>query len=134
MTDLTALLSRVEAATGPDRELDRDILLAVGGAIDGQYWRWPGEERSSSFGALPPFTSSLDATVALVEKLRPDWFFTISNFCPSLEKRAWADIASLGYINEEDGCGDQRSEGHGYAPTCALLAALLRSMIEEEGR
>ena len=141
MTDLPALLARVEAATGGDRGLDREILEAVGGAVDGQYWRWPGEENSSSFGVTPPFTTSLDATVALVEKLRPKWDILSGQnwahfhstdparrayFC-NMSPRFKAD----GSLNDED---TLNVVGHGHTEVLARLAALLRSIIEEEGK
>ena len=63
---LSALLAELEAATGPSRELDAKIALAVG-------WR----ERDGMFGRewispahlmaeLPFFTKSLDAAMTLV--------------------------------------------------------------------
>src|SRR5438105_1932936 len=79
-TDLSALIERVEKATGPDRELDEALALAFG-------WRlreivlvrtvleW---ERPTGFRlpigtmADPPFfTASLDAALALVERVLP---------------------------------------------------------------
>lgn len=79
MTDLTALARRVEEATEEDRELDRDIGLAIGGwkrttltlggdqivglDVDGGFY--PDHPGSM----YPSFTSSLDAVVSLVERL-----------------------------------------------------------------
>ena len=154
MTDLTALpalLARVEAATGPDRELDAAIMATfytlekrhigctcwTGCCPRGRHldtvWIDPATDKWVSTAAHG-FTSSLDATVALVEKMRPDWFFTVSNFSSVIDERPWADIASRKCINEETGYDTQDYLGRGNTPPLALLAALLRSMIEEEGR
>jgi len=133
MTDinaLPALLARVEAATGPDRELDRDLMLAIGEAreIDDNLFYGPGEiawyfgryEDDCNMPPLPHLTSSLDATVALVEKLRPDIRIDVI-------KRA--DGTGYGCIWTKSG---NRSNNCA-TPHLALLAALLRSMIEEGG-
>ncbi len=78
MSDLTSLAERCEAATRPDRELDREIALAMGWRLvavpylDGariiNEWKRP-----KSFGlplgtmADPPFfTASIDAAMTLV--------------------------------------------------------------------
>lgn len=104
-SDLTALLARVEAATGPDRELDCAIMMA----LDPQSW-------------FPLYTSSLDATVALVEKVRPSYDYGVWR---NGGKRG-AYVTVNGFLFA--GCRQQLS-AH-----LALLAALLRSMIEEEGK
>jgi len=136
MTDLPALLARVEAATGPDREIDAAIALAFrlpqqffGEAIDREFSRkvdgpdyhvdkatWSGMGERY---AAPEFTSSLDATVALVEKLRPGPRVVISS--PVYPADSW-------WVKMDDCRAMARTE------PLARLAALLRSMIEEEGK
>lgn len=95
MTDLSELIARVEKATGPDRELecrvwqlvdpDREIMFDAGKAFG------PGPKRPATYGKLkdfplgnwddwkaiaalvgaPPFTESIDASLALAERLLP---------------------------------------------------------------
>lgn len=70
------LIARLEAATGPDRELDAAIALAVGyttypdGYGDGNEWIDPQGNhlpRAVRMGAQPPkFTASIDAALTLV--------------------------------------------------------------------
>jgi len=132
MTDLPALLARVEAATGPDRELDRDLMLAIGGAreIDDDLFYGPGEiawyfgryEDDCNMPPLPHLTSSLDATVALVRKKRPGVIW-----------RTGEDGAVAIAVMFTPGNRTHRGVS-GASPELALLAALLRSMIEEEWR
>ena len=84
MTDLTALLERVEAATGPDREIDTEIARAFGWTPPGiNPALWEGKETPSwwatpGFG-MPAYTSSLDAAIALVERVLPGWSWHAMN-------------------------------------------------------
>lgn len=79
MAPIDSLIERLEKATGPDRELDGDIAVAVhGGEI---VWRtypnaveqYPARKYASTnhvggFGFTPvdPYTASLDAALTLV--------------------------------------------------------------------
>lgn len=89
-SDIAELLERVEAASGPDRELDAAIEVAMLGttATDddliyhsvprkddhcapGTFWR---KSRSgASLRTAAPFTASLDNALALVEEKLPRW-------------------------------------------------------------
>lgn len=61
MTDLSALIRDIEAATGPDRALDERVALALGWtrAHDGRNW-WESP-KGQWFPNPPQFTGSLDA-------------------------------------------------------------------------
>jgi hypothetical protein len=74
-TTLRALVARVEAATGPDRELAKDIMQAVKGArfldgglceMGGWYYATPGRDDDNPHPPLPDPTASLDAAASLV--------------------------------------------------------------------
>lgn len=67
---LKALAERVEGATGPSSDLDHDIhawmVAAVGTPM----------ERDSYWGPLsrrPPYSSSIDGALGLVERVLPGW-------------------------------------------------------------
>lgn len=65
------LIAKLEAATGPDRELDASIALEIGWThqkVKGdavRYWRPPGEMRSFMRYECPRFTGSIDAAMTL---------------------------------------------------------------------
>ena len=68
MTD--SLLSRLQALTGPDREIDAEIALANGWTNNPNepspyQWRDPG---GAFFMAPPRYTESLDAVIPLTPK------------------------------------------------------------------
>jgi len=68
MTDLTALIERLKAATEGSRELDYDIARSVGwtervDAVDGKKW-WANPD--GIWGFVRPLTTSLDAALTLI--------------------------------------------------------------------
>lgn len=67
MSDLLKLAERVEAASGPDRGLDRDIFQAVAGGL---YWPetsqwWTNDGWADRVPVC--FTASIDAAMTLVD-------------------------------------------------------------------
>lgn len=91
MTDLSELIARLEKADGPDRELDRAIMALfytrerryIGcrcdpsccpeGAHLDEVWVDPDTDRWRTTARDGfEFTASLDAALALVERVRPD--------------------------------------------------------------
>lgn len=90
MTDLTNLLGKLERATGADREIDEALMALaytrderhIGAEEDsGPHGEWvrvkdrvwvdPKTDKWVSTAALS-FTASVDAALALVERLRPE--------------------------------------------------------------
>jgi hypothetical protein len=65
MTDLPTLIARVEAATGPDRDLDEAILAAVNPHKTGPYASW--RAAASAFAWDTRVTASVDAALSLAE-------------------------------------------------------------------
>lgn len=118
MPDLSELLERVKAATGPDRELDAAIWYALveqprpGNKIDrDMISRWP------------EYTSSLDAALALVLRASP------------LKGPVELTVAGSAQacLNSDDPCGLQ-VQAFGNTPPLALLAALLSALQKGEGQ
>ena len=110
MTDLHSLLARVEKAEGADREID----FAIAEALD-------GVNRVSSAARLR-YTASLDAAVALVEKVFPRCGYGASLRWPEISRGP--DEVAHGWIHH----GDDTHEGDAHTPALALIAALLRAL------
>ncbi|BEV44379.1 hypothetical protein [Afipia carboxidovorans] len=81
MTDLSEIISRVEKASGPDRELDEAIALTLNIYVrerrgkDRQYWFYKvggndyerrSTHRYAGSNGLPFYTASLDAVLTLL--------------------------------------------------------------------
>lgn len=59
------LIVRLEQATGPNRDLDRDLWFCLVPEMEGCWPHWSGLERRS---ICPRFTGSIDIALALIPK------------------------------------------------------------------
>lgn len=71
-SEIEGLLSRLEAATGPDRELDHRLQGIL--VNDGNFGHYAGLEEWVTAGMefgwnTPAYTASIDAAIALVEQV-----------------------------------------------------------------
>lgn len=138
MTDLAELLERVEAASKPSEELDALILCALqappGSYVDKSPFNgaWCIYNRPNRLWDRKPWrdggwplTASFDAALALVEWVRPGDFVEISGprkylHIPTDVPNRWR--ATVGPMEGQTGWG--------ISAALALLAALLRSLIQ----
>lgn len=125
---LLALAERCETATGPDRELDGAIYIAVlipaerAGRIDqngGFVGWWPKDGPYVGAREVPAYTASLDAALTLVPE---GWHWS-------------ADSRRFGYVRgrgPQDGAPDPEGWARGTAtPALALCAAALRALAAQ---
>lgn len=135
------LLAKLERATGPDRELDALIDIACGPKPLGDIEHWvnlwdhgwrlgrepghvymrqhAGADEYANYPS-PAVTASLDAALALVERVLPGWGFDITY------RAAWGNCTACVIAN------DRRAPPHtgaGATPAFALLSALIRALI-----
>lgn len=117
MTDLPALLSRVEGASGPDDALNVAIWAAL-------WERYPVAEEIAIRKVLPNFTGSIDAALALVERKLPGWGRQTKRYaeCGEYEASLWTphEVGGATYVGV-----------HKTSEALALLAALIRALIAE---
>jgi hypothetical protein len=139
---LSDLLERVEGAKGPDRSIDREVMRLsyvedtryIGCRCDpsccpnsahlDHVWVDPTTDRWKTTARDGfEFTASLDAALALVERLLPGCGYTITNEHP-VERQgpaAWVAIP-----------GSPGGHATGATPALALLAAMLKALIAED--
>lgn len=128
VSGLEELLERVKAATGPDRELDGDIAEALGINPKGSFrMRSSPDKAAFGIGAYSswkpdPLTASIDAALALVERVLPGWTYNFGNV--GEDDCGWACLTQ-----PEGDCTDFGAS----APTIplAILAALLQALTSE---
>ena len=135
MSDLTALLERVRAATGPDRELDGAVMDAVDPLPNPAQTRWECISGQEFHLTVPPLSASVDAALALVERMLPGAYINVGPMFyidgEIVKQRAiiirplWTKWTPLDdwFDNHE---GDQCAT----APL-AILAALLSALIDK---
>ena len=141
MSDLDALIAKVEGLTGADREVDGLIEQSLGIMPSDAYWsknnvygevvaRWvSGHYGAYKYHDPAELTASLDAIVKLVEAKLPGSHWRVEKTCerPALSFRTHQ---FTGY------CGDwgKPSRAEGPTPAIALCLALLRALAQEEGK
>ncbi len=128
---MTDLLSRLQSATGPSRDLDAEIALANGwtyqklkpengrGGDSKPYWRKPSETKYyiREKQGPPCYTESIDAALTLLPK---NYGFMLRYNETVLGRRASCSL--LGDANLSD-----TWEARGVTPALALLIAICRA-------
>lgn len=112
MSDLAELLVRVKAATGPDREIDRAIERL--------------EHGPDVIPFTPAYTASIDAALALVERVLPGWFV---DHMGADVAGSIGDMKTFGWMVE---ISDGMTGYQGQAPILplAILLALIQALGE----
>ena len=116
MTDLITRLSKLE---GPDREVDREIAKLFNMPWDySAEWIKKRDEEGNRFDVPVafPYTSSVDAAIALAERVLPGCDLTIR----SKHKMAWID-------------GLKGEIAYGANPAIAACIAILRAKEASHG-
>ena len=137
MSDLAELLERVRAATGPDRSIDVAIAIAFppegekrrelsdASTRCGQYW-YSHKYEEGSRSALE-FTASIDAALALTERMLPGWSWKIVGepgavypHCAVVRNAATLSDVAEAFVASHR------------TPSLAILSALLAALIAQE--
>ncbi len=136
MSGLTELLARVEGCKGPDREIDCAIAVALEGYYTKPHPGWPDdptrtmyckidadgsriEPGNASDMLVHEYTGSIDAALALVERMLPGWDY-------GMDRDQGEFIVTL------TAAGASMAKGHqAEAATLplAILTALLNALI-----
>lgn len=134
MPDYSELIERLEKLAGPDPATDHAIYLLLRPTSDPEeyarlyttdpdaYWYWM---------ASRPFTASLDAAVALVEKTLPEWIWDVSR-----TGTAWLldpDNNEEIFTSTEAKSSLAEAMRRPATPAIALLIALFRA-LQQGGR
>lgn len=149
MSDLSLLIDRVTKLTGPDRETDARIwcLLNPGTLYKGHYPAYneprltqveyttpPKRTRLVSNGRHEPhaadWTASLDAVVALIERVLPSDKNADHKKSEIIIKIG--DFGCHASVNRDTFDGGMTSHGSATTAPLALLLALLRSMEADQ--
>lgn len=121
MSDLAELLERVCAATGPNRALDLMIKAALSNVLSAMTYeeceeRVADREAFDAWSATSPYTASIDAALALVERMLPG--------------KLWG-VDTRGVYRAQVGLS---KANHFHSAPLAILAALLSALIAQQKR
>ena len=127
---LSSLIERLEKASGPDREIDalifvavdaRDPALRVARSTPLGWYVEAGDDEDRPL-LQPEYTKSLDAALALCERALPDWDI-------DLGKVGGEWFATVLPQDGTDIDGEQAP-----SPALALCLALLRALSQKESK
>lgn len=126
-TNLAGLLARVKTATGPDRKLDYAIFTAFAPMDVGSYWH-PTEGNQ--------YTASIDAALALVERMLPGHRWGISTHSiksGAKNERGWPLHADgfRAHVTERSALRPMPSIADAPTAPLAILAATLSALITQ---
>lgn len=139
---LQVLLERVKAASGPDREMDAAVWLALEPGVTRKQWSYIHtasgqecrmDETRDATGRLivvPSFTASIDAALALVEKVQPATMWAVGNMEMGPFCRLVAPTRGGGYVG---GYYEANANTEPLAILAALLTALAASKENTDG-
>lgn len=142
--DLNALLDLVRSATGPDREIDlallhlwqpdHDALRTYDASYsveirDGVFSVWKRDGGYSASIPFPRLTASIDAALALTERLLPGWVVDDLSQNSRLAGDPWGCQLGL-YHGADPSKNMQALSGHDFSDApLAILAATLQALI-----
>lgn len=152
MSDVAALLERVRAATGPDRELDGEIDAVLRAGLPTlPEWSWTNFpvwkhisngrvcvlHDSGEHGvnwSSQRFTASVDAALALVDRVLPDSGPNmLYSYALDWHASAHTEISHTAELYLAEGDPPDMTSYQGQAPTLplAILAALLLALKDQ---
>lgn len=138
MTNLQELLDRVKAATGPDRELDAGIAEATAQVPEGaiRMHGLPGTAKYATGGYTvwdtPAYTASIDAALALTERVLPGW--VVADLCQNSRHAGdpWGCTLAI-YYGSTPSKNKAASSGYDFSTaSLAILAATLSALIAKD--
>jgi len=131
---LSDLIARLETASGPDRELDAAIHRLLAGSPTDHWYNFFGEWITDQ--NCPHISASIDAAVALAERVLPGWTWSIAgcpeDFLTDKDKPFSAELigpVSWKVIDREVGEEPVYETAHAQhsLPAIALLIAILKA-------
>lgn len=144
LTTLSALQERLRNATGPDRKLDADLWEAFDPIFATCRPHWTVKEIEDF---TPHHTASVDAALALVEKLLPGWAWQVETPRFRYEELEHGYYACLNNVERALQSRSEQSDPRTFtgiyckhiwnatAPTAplAILSALIDALISQPG-
>jgi hypothetical protein len=131
---MEALMQRILNATGPNRDLDHEIQLhlmnegRLGSFSSVDHWLSAAKRYGWNSGH---YTASLDASLALVERLLPGWHVQMNTGDKDQRhhSKPWAKVVPN--LNNDAGWKVGAHDGRAANQPLAILTALLRALLAQ---
>jgi hypothetical protein len=135
------IIEALEKAEGPSRGIDAEIsMTALGMRMENKLADYPDEvpvfvvHDGNSSGSIevmfPRFTSSVDAALALHERVLPGWFWRCGE--TPLFPKGWAYVSRTDASNCDKKDEAASSDGKAASPAIALCIATLKALQAKE--
>ena len=150
--DIASLLERVEKATKADRDLDRDLCLGLSysGYVDAPLNLRRAEDDWLDYECVedghtvqcsdtpPELTASIDAALALVERMLPGWKWGVASVAVKTGEKSPEGYPRYGtgfraHVTQVSALRPMPSVAEGPTAPLAILVALLRSLSQGAG-
>lgn len=131
MSDQADLIAKLSEATVGSRELDRELAERFGWKFHGNLRFWMKPDWWTPLEAiegLPHFTTSVDATLALIEKRLPGWSPSIVKV---LHEPVWMGEVVSPDLDEDD-ISEVGADGSAATPALALCIAILNALQDQQ--
>lgn len=124
------IINRLRSAESGSRELDADVSKTCGWRYvenrdvgSPHLWGWYGMSPEGHSGPIPTYTTSIDAALALVEKMLPGWLVKLNKrVVPGWSVRLTSPSFDFFYTNDFDG------EEFPQSAPLAILTALFTAL------
>ncbi len=129
--DFSDLIAKLSEATVGSRELDRELAERFGWKFHGNLRFWMKPDWWTPLEAiegLPHFTTSVDATLALIEKRLPGWSPSIVKV---LHEPVWMGEVVSPDLDEDD-ISEVGADGSAATPALALCIAILNALQDQQ--
>ena len=130
---IDGLIERVRGLTGPDRFVDLDIAIATG-VLPAEVAKYGPHLRRIEARRVDPYTASLDAAVALVERALPDHPWHVFRDDPLANAMGFSTGGYVGQILGGPGHAWKIAHCEGPNPGIALILALLSALKAKEAQ
>lgn len=126
------LIERLEKAEGGSRELDAEIARLFGGQAIARFGDWDcREDGTGIWRPLPRYSSSLDAALALAERVCPDHHSSVGNL-PISDDADYEEHHHFGALLYSRYTKPYDALGHGATRALAVCIAILKARATQE--
>lgn len=125
MSDLHSVKGRIEGASGPVELSGPDLARYTTALFGKGVWT----EQDAALVAAA-FRGSVDAALALVERMLSGWAWSFCADHCNLDTHAWINVRAA--VHPQDGTSSDGFDGFGATMPLAILSALITALLSKD--